>query len=389
MQQTILATTHGGPSQIVNLSSEQIRTQGVKVLIAWVRKHNRWGLDNAQISRLTRSQIEDLLLRDILPPPVPTPAPSADRSDKVAGVLNDLQALLNSRPEIDAETIRAIVHEEIDNRLPREIEITVTNGDKVATLTGTNHYRTPIALKMIAAGVNVLFWGPAGSGKTTLAMKAAEALGVAYAVQSFSPATQSHELIGYMSPAGQYIPGSLYRAMTAGHLLILDEFDAADPGVGLLVNAAIASKVVTFPNGETVKAAEGFRAIACMNTRGTGATVEYCGRNALDAATLDRFAALEIDYCRALEDSLIGIKSTPSELDIEKGGTLTAEQWAAFVRKVRAKIEELRLPAVISPRATAAGWALLSQGLGLFWVTAATVFKGLTTEQVKRIEEVA
>jgi hypothetical protein len=43
---------------------------------------------------------------------------------------------------------------------------------------------------------------------------------------------------------------------------------------------------------------------AAANTYGTGADALYVGRNQLDAATLDRFYVVEMDYDRKLEAKL-------------------------------------------------------------------------------------
>lgn len=372
-------TTNG---QHPNLDPSALQAMGVKALISWVRKNNKWDIPADRISYLTRAEIEDLILRDILPSPSKTPS---GKGRSIPEILEELQEVLG-RPEIDDDSIRAIVLEEIERRVPREIKHSIETPSGTVSLSGAQHYRFPIALKMIAAGVNAMFWGPAGSGKTTLAINAAKAIGVEYLLKSFSPATQPYELIGYMTPAGQYVPGVLYAAMKEGKLLILDEFDAADPGVGLLVNAAIASRELTFPNLETVRGAEGFRVIACMNTRGTGGTIEYCGRNALDAATLDRFAALLVDYDPALEAAMVGVKRDSIELDPVAGGIVSADGWLAIVENRRRRIEERRLPCVISPRATAIGCALFAAGLGQRWVEQATIYKSLTDDQRALLE---
>ena len=58
-----------------------------------------------------------------------------------------------------------------------------------------------------------------------------------------------------------------------------------------------------FPTGR-VYAHENFRVVAAANTFGTGASYEYTGRTQLDAATLDRFAPIYIDYDERIENAL-------------------------------------------------------------------------------------
>ena len=86
---------------------------------------------------------------------------------------------------------------------------------------------------------------------------------------------------------------------------MLDEMDASTPEVLVILNAAIANGYFDFPTGR-VEAHENFRLIAAGNTFGTGADIEYTGRYQLDAASLDRFAVIQIDYSKAVEESIAG-----------------------------------------------------------------------------------
>ena len=46
-----------------------------------------------------------------------------------------------------------------------------------------------------------------------------------------------------------------------------------------------------------------FRVVAAGNTFGNGADYDYVGRNQLDAASLDRFAVVRVDYSPAIEEA--------------------------------------------------------------------------------------
>ncbi|MCH7728630.1 MAG: hypothetical protein IH991_19420, partial [Planctomycetes bacterium] len=71
----------------------------------------------------------------------------------------------------------------------------------------------------------------------------------------------------------------------------------------VVVNAALANGHLRLPDGTTVDRHADFVCAAAANTFGTGADRQYVGRNQLDAATLDRFAAcrLAFDYDVDLE----------------------------------------------------------------------------------------
>lgn len=86
---------------------------------------------------------------------------------------------------------------------------------------------------------------------------------------------------------------------------MLDEMDASIPEVLVILNAAIANRYFDFPAPIGYKEAHpDFRVIAAGNTVGQGADYQYVGRNQLDAASLDRFAIVKIDYSEAIENSV-------------------------------------------------------------------------------------
>ena len=59
----------------------------------------------------------------------------------------------------------------------------------------------------------------------------------------------------------------------------------------------------SFPNGKA-KAHENFYCIAAGNTYGTGADNVYTGRYQLDAASMDRFALISVDYDERIENAM-------------------------------------------------------------------------------------
>lgn len=149
---------------------------------------------------------------------------------------------------------------------------------------------------------NIYIWGPAGSGKTQVAMQVAEELGVPF---YFSNSVQTkYDLIGQGDVHGNYHQSPFYRAWTEGGLFLLDEFDNSDPCAGVILNAALANRVFDFPIMGNVKAHPNFRVIAAGNTPGMGATDMFSERQALDAATLDRFVSMYFGYDPRVEEML-------------------------------------------------------------------------------------
>ena len=131
----------------------------------------------------------------------------------------------------------------------------------------------------------------------------AEALGLKFYFTN--AVTQEYKLTGFTDAMGTYQPTQFYKAFTEGGVFMLDEMDASIPEVLVILNAAIANRYYDFPAPiGYVEAHPDFRVIAAGNTTGNGADIEYVGRNQLDAASLDRFALVRIDYCEAIENSV-------------------------------------------------------------------------------------
>lgn len=159
------------------------------------------------------------------------------------------------------------------------------------------------ALKLVEADIPVFLSGPAGCGKNVMCKQIAEALGLEF---YFSNAvTDEYKMTGFIDANGHYNETQFFEAFTKGGLFMLDEIDASSPEVLVLLNAAIANKYFNFPTGR-YEAHENFRLVAAGNTYGTGADSEYTGRYQLDASSLDRFAILDVNYDKAIEENLAG-----------------------------------------------------------------------------------
>lgn len=263
--------------------------------------------------------LNDIVKGARAPRNVSAPAmPSHDTSDDDA-TSDDLQkaaallALLkgNNKPAtIDAESVRAIVADEIEKAAGRLVvshEIKIADAAP-AKVDGVVCDKYDEIMTNIANGISVYMYGPSGTGKSYTARQIAAALDRVPG-ETFLPVAKvsyAEQITGYMNAAGVYVPGALYKAMKNGALLFIDEIDASDPAALVAINDAIASKAYTFPNLEYVTAAPGFVVIAAGNTTGHGADNVYTGRNAIDAATLNRFFKTRVDYDVRIENALTG-----------------------------------------------------------------------------------
>lgn len=186
-------------------------------------------------------------------------------------------------------------------KLPQRIEVATET--KTNVVQGITHEKFETVLQLVSCNIPVFLTGPAGCGKNVLCKQVSEALGIEF---YFSNAvTQEYKLTGFIDANGRFHETQFYKAFTEGGLFMLDEIDASTPEVLVILNAAIANGYFDFPTGRAEAHAD-FRLIAAGNTFGTGADIEYTGRYQLDAASLDRFAVIQIDYSKAVEEAIAG-----------------------------------------------------------------------------------
>lgn len=273
---------------------------------------------------------------------------------------------------LDADIIESIRRDAIaaavaavEQHRPVRIEIKI--GAKIHVL--PDAHRHPVFADVLAAlsvRENVYLCGPAGSGKTTIAAQAAEALGLPF--YSTGAVGMAYQLQGFINAEGKYMETDLYRAYTGGGVFLFDEIDASSAQALLAFNAIAANDLAAFPCG-TVKRHPDFVIIAAANTFGGGADAQYVGRSQLDAATLDRFAFIVMDYDEKLE---LAIASN--------------DAWTRHVQEFRRVVRDLKLRHVVSPRASIKGGKLLSAGMIWDRVEQMVLLRGLSALDVEKIK---
>ncbi len=286
-------------------------------------------------------------------------------AQQIAALLTQLTA--NGQAPVDAEQVRGIVREELDSRPNRTIK--VQRPDGTAKIEGA-HYAAERVIRTLAAGVHVWLAGPAGSGKTTLAEQAAEALGLSF--YSTGAVTSDFRLVGYTTATGELVRTPFREAFEHGGVFLFDEIDASHPMALVALNQALANQRFTFPDGMVPRHPD-FKVIAAGNTYGHGATSDYVGRTRIDAATLDRFAFVAIGYDEDVEHQMAGQRP----------------EWARYVQNARAAVQEHGIRHVISPRATEQGARMLEAGIPMPDVVDAVLRKGLDADQWRKIEATA
>lgn len=223
-------------------------------------------------------------------------------------------------------------------QLAKERPLLVIKDDKKHTVEGLKHKKLETLITLIGAKQNVLLVGSAGTGKTKSAEQVAEALGLKFSCISVGSQTSKSDLLGYMNANGTYTTTAFRDAYENGGLFCMDEIDAGNSNVLIVLNSALSNGVCSFPD-KIVKANPDFRFIGTANTYGNGADRTYVGRNQLDGATLDRFVVIDWGVDEELEKSLV---------EPYKDGIA----WLETMWDLRKEIERNGIRAIVSPRMT-------------------------------------
>jgi MoxR-like ATPase len=228
----------------------------------------------------------------------------------------------------------------------------------------------PLATKVAAllhAGLNVALVGPPGAGKSHMAADVAKLLGREYGGSiSLSAGVTESALIGRVLPVlngttgGMWLTTPFVEAYEKGKLYLLDEMDAADSNVLLVCNQAL-SNGGFYIEARLVSGLDPFVAksplfcgLAAMNTTGSGATSQFSGRGALDAATTDRWYLIGVDYDGSYEARLTGRAEPAGYAPWQPGPVLTnleAASWGSWVEAVRDRLKQVKSKRFFSTRA--------------------------------------
>ena len=234
---------------------------------------------------------------------------------------------------------------------------------------GAQHAAFETTYRVIAAGCSPFLVGPAGSGKSTILAQVATALELPFYPMSVNSLTSDYNIIGYKDANGNYVSTIFRQAYENGGLFSFEEIDAGNPNVLTVINNAMSQDKYSFPD-KIVDKHPRFIMAASGNTYGTGASMQYIGRNPLDAATLDRFVMVHADYDTVLENRLCMNK-----------------EWLEWIHRVRAFVTRYNMHLVVGTRAVINGEKLLNIGIPRKVVEEMVVFKGLSLADVEKIRQ--
>lgn len=324
-------------------------------------------------------------------PEAPMPAPVTLPPDLDADDAELVNRILSRKGISEARVLELIQQH---GGRPAHVEIDLrTHKEEVPTYTGLMHHKFPLLLAAVAAGVNIMLVGPAGSGKTTAAVHAAQALDLPF--YGTGAINSEYKLTGFIDAQGRIVCTAFRKAFEHGGVFLFDEMDASMPSALLAFNAALANDWMDFPDAN-VRRHKDFRVISGANTFGMGADRQYVGRNQLDAASIDRYAVLDWNYDEALEAAMIGAPAPPSApaprsiAPVAPGeATGLSHRFIERVRKVRGAVSSLKVRHVVSPRATVNGSRLLAAGWNWNDVEDAVLWKGMDLDTRNKVNAAA
>lgn len=326
--------------------------------------------------------LPQIIAGEASPPAIAAPAIGAgnghDLSPEAKAIAAALEILASKgKGSVDAEEVRAIVAEEVKKiDLPaRDLKITI--GDRPAVeLKERTHPVFDRVLKLaLQRGINIMLVGPAGCGKSHLCEQLSRALEAEYGAIHGTAGASESALTGHLLPGDggkfEYVASEFVRLYEKGKsVFCFDEYDCFDPNMIMVVQGATSNGGIHIahrrekpytPRGENVVM------IATANTYGTGANPLYVSRNVQDAAAMDRWTMVPMDY------------DTAFEKDLGTAGGLTEAQMADLWN-LRNKVRENQLRRVISTRAFQKAVAMVAAGDS--WKTVmATLVEGWTRDE--------
>ena len=158
------------------------------------------------------------------------------------------------RRPVSTEMLRKMVANALSQLKSEVEEIVVKVADRPAVkMNGKVHEKFAEILDLAAQRMEILVVGPAGCGKSHLAEQIAKALGLRFGSISCSAGMSEGQITGRLILTGdggkfEYQRSQFVEFYEEGGVFLLDEIDAADANVLLVINQALANGHLPVPH---------------------------------------------------------------------------------------------------------------------------------------------
>ncbi len=257
-----------------------------------------------------------------------------------------LQVLLASlsqkpAPTVDLDLVKRIATEAAKDVMTKDgaVKLEIVKHDTPKITIDLAHKKLPLLVYYLSQRQHVYSYGPHGSGKSTGAQQAAQALSLKYGYISLTPQTPESRLLGYQTASGSYVRTQFRDCYEHGGVFCIDEVDNASPSLLTVLNGSMENGHCPFPDG-LISRHDDFVMVGTGNTCGRGANPSYPERRPFDSAFADRFTYLEWNYDEKLERK-IALAINPD-----------SDKWIEWVQDVRRWATKNHPRFVPSPRAT-------------------------------------
>ncbi len=149
----------------------------------------------------------------------------------------------------------------------------------------------------------MMFWGPTGSGKTSIFTEWCARLGMPLFIGKGHRGFEPHEAFGhYVLAAGGetvWAPGPVTLAAQYGCPVVINEYDRIQPSRAIVFNDVFAGQSFVLPgkHGEVVNPQPGFRAVITTNTNLVeDPSGNYGTASSHDVSVLERFCSVFVSY---------------------------------------------------------------------------------------------
>ena len=291
--------------------------------------------------------------------------------ERLVPVVQEIESIKENGAKVDLEALKAELLAAMPKPSTVTLKVTLPDG-ATKKHEGAHPEIGKIAAKLLSQRPhdrNLYIWGPAGTGKTTIAEYLAEKV-IDSPLHVQGVAMSKYDIFGFKLPSGDIVRTAFMDAWQHGGVWLLDDGDRSDPKALAALNAATANGIADFSHCGlgTIPRHPDCIIIVTGNTPMNGQSAAYSAASRQDGAFRDRFTFHHLAQDEAFEREI-----TPHL------------EWTKRVQRIRAAVAEIgdkaQTQILATMRASFQGAALLATGqLTQAEIEDAVIFKGVADD---------